>query len=85
MSDWPLKATRHSPGAAFAEAQRRGLFGPDAGQSWLYMYHDIYGVAHFRHVHRQGYMQMAPDDVPAASQAEGAKSQNGLADDEDAA
>lgn len=61
MSNWPNKAIRHNKGDVFAEARRRGLFSKDAGETWLYMFHDIYGVAHFRHVDHRSYMQMLPD------------------------
>ena len=65
MSDWPDSATRHAKGAVLAEARRRGLIAPDGGAVWLYMFHDIHGVAHFRHVSRRAYMQMLPDETKA--------------------
>ena len=63
MSDWPDNATRRSKPVVLAEARRRGLIAPDGGAVWLYIFHDIHGVAHFRHVDRRAWMQMLPDDT----------------------
>ena len=78
MSDWPDSATRHSKPVVLAEARRRGLIAPDGGAEWLYMFHDIHDVAHFRHVSRRAYMQMLPDGSgPDGEDAPGITSTDG--------
>ena len=79
MGDWPDSATRHSKAVVLAEARRRGLIAPDGGAVWLYMFHDMYGVAHFRHVDGRAWMQMLPDDAEADAAVD-AKGNTGAVD-----
>ena len=73
MKDRPYKTSRQHAGEVFAEAQRRGLLGPDPESTWIYMFNDHYGLAHFQHVDKRAWMQMASRDAVTVDDAHPAK------------